>query len=259
MLSPMIMSRKLWPLAVAVSLVACSSSTYRTDLGVIGSRHEGSIALQNASGTLVLHDEHNSLNADLGLSDVEASPYLRFQWDDGVHRVRTHGFGLESSGTGNLAGDFGDIVDGSQVTTSMQYMSIASGYSFALVNTYDYRIGIGAQLSFQMLDIAARSATLYEKVESDVIVPMPLVDGEFYIGDWLTVGANAGVMGSDLGDADGRYWDAEAWVRWNIQQNVQLTLGYRYLLMDAHGRASDRDFDADLELNGLWVTGGVTF
>lgn len=253
------MSRTLLSTAGLMTLVACAQSTYRADIGAMFSKHDGRIALQNSSGSNVLGDEMNSLEKDLGIGDTEASPYVRLQWDEEVHRVRMHGFGLHAGGSGVLNGDFGNLSSGSTVSTSMEYWNVSTAYSYALVQNYDFRLGVGAQLGFYALDVAARSGGIREEVETSVLVPMPYVDGEFYLGDLVTLGANAGYMSADLGDGDGRYWDADVWGRVRVTDEIELLAGYRYLLMDADGRASSRDFDADLDVQGWWVGGGVRF
>ena len=38
-----------------------------------------------------------------------------------------------------------------------------------------------------------------------------------------------------------------------------LKAGYRYILLDGYGQASSRDFDADIDLQGLYISGGIRF
>jgi hypothetical protein len=92
-----------------------------------------------------------------------------------------------------------------------------------------------------------------------VFVPMPFAEAEIYPTDYLSIGANLGLMSADLGDGNGRYWDAEAMARVQATTEIDFLFGYRYQLMDVSGRATSRDFDADLDLRGWFIGGGVRF
>ena len=242
-----------------VLLASCAPDTYRVDAGAMFVQYHGSIALQDAGGSLALHEERNSLENQMGLGSAEGSPYLRLQWDHEAHRVRTHGFGIEAEGSGVLAGDYGGIPAGSAVTTSLRFFSVAASYSYALLQEPSYRVGVGGQVGFESLSIAARSAGGRESVDTTVFVPMPFAEAEFSPIECLTIGANVGLMSADLGDGNGRYWDAEAMARLQATEDFDLIFGYRYLLMDVFGTATSRDFDADLDMRGWFFGGGVRF
>ncbi len=252
-------SQTLLLTSVLSVLASCAPQTFRADVGAMVAAPRGEIGLQNAGGSLVLHDEMNDLDTNLGLGDKEVSPYVRLQWDHERHRVRIHGFGFESSGSGVLAGDFGGIAAGSAVSTSMTFFNTSTGYSYALLEDQNFRLGLGGQLAFNVLNVAARSGAGREEVETDVLVPEPFIDGEIYLGERVTIGANAGLMAVGLRDGDGRYWDVDAWGRVRLSDEIELVAGYRYLLMDVHGTASSRDYDADIEVQGWWIGGGIRF
>ncbi|MCR9244381.1 MAG: hypothetical protein NXI31_05070 [bacterium] len=241
-------------------LTACAPNVFRVDAGAMFVEADGEIALQNPGGSLTLGNEQNRLADDLGLGDREASPYVRMTWERDLHRVRVHGFGFETEGSGTLAGDFGGIVAGSAVTTSMDFLSAGAAYSYQVFDNDWIQIGIGGQLTYNLLNVDTRAVigSQADEVQTDVVVPMPFAEIEARLGD-VTLGANAGVMSADLGDANGRYWDVEAMARWQINDTIQVLGGYRYILMDAFGTASSRDFDADVDLHGWFIGGGVRF
>jgi hypothetical protein len=245
--------------ATSLLLASCETQSWRADVGAMFVAPRGQVALQNAGGTLVLHDEQNDLENDLGLGSAEVAPYLRAQMDDGAHRVRAHGFLFDAEGTGVLAGDFGGITAGSAVETSMDFYNLSTAYSFALLHDEVWRLGVGGQLGIYGFDITARSGGGREEVETSLIVPMPYVDAEVRLGDIVTVGGNAGLMAGDFGDGSGRYWDAEIWGRVQATDEIEFIGGYRYLLLDAYGKASSRDFDADLDMHGWFIGGGIRF
>src|SRR5690606_7174939 len=153
---------------------------------------------------------------------------------------------------------YGNIEPRTQVQTTMDFFAIATNYSYEVLREEHCRIGVGAQLGFYSLDVSVRSPGGREQVTTDVIVPMPYVEAEAFWRD-LTVGATMGIMSADLGDANGRYWDIEAYSKWAINQSYDLKFGYRYLLLDGFGRASSRDFDADVDVQGIYLSAGVRF
>ncbi len=253
------MNKLLSLLLVSVPcFVACAGQTYRVDVGPLFAHATGDLALQNANGTLQLGQNQNDIDDNLGLGATEPSPYVRVQMDKERHRVRLHGFGLMGDGNGTLAGDYGGIVAGAQVSTSMELFAIAANYGYQIARGENYRIAIGGQAGFYSLDVAARSAVGREEVTTSVVVPMPFAEIEGLFGS-VTIGANGAVMSADLGDASGRYLDLEGYVRWQATKEFDFMAGYRYLVLDGYGTASSRDFDADVDIQGVFVTAGIKF
>ena len=87
---------------------------------------------------------------------------------------------------------------------------------------------------------------------------MPYADLEFLWGT-LSIGANAGFMSIDVRDGNGQYWDLEGYLRWQATRKLDLMAGYRYIVLDTFGTAGARDFDSDVDLQGLFFTAGVKF
>lgn len=239
------------------AFAACAGQTYRAEAGPMFARARGEIALANSSGFL---PPGNDISGNLGLGETEASPFIRLSTDIDRHRVRLHGFYLDGEGTGTLANGqaYGNIAGPTQVQMSMDFFAIASSWCYELMREENYRIAAGAAVGFYSLDVAARSAGGREEVTSEVVVPMPYGEAEFYWKDF-TLGANVGVMAGDLGDANGRYWDLEAYGSWQADPRFDVKVGYRYLLLDGYGRASSRDFDADVDVQGFFISGGIRF
>lgn len=238
--------------------VACAGQKYRVDVGPFFARATGDVALQNIGGTLELGQEQNDLDRNLGLGGTETSPYIRVQMDQERHRVRVHGFGVGSQGTGTLAGDFGGIVAGSQVTTQLEFFSVAANWGYQIARGEHYRLAVGAQAGYYSLNVEVRSTPGREEVDSSVLVPMPFAELEGLFGPF-TVGVNGAVMSADLGDAGGRYLDTEAYVRWSAAPDFDFFAGYRYCVIDVYGQASSRDFDADVDIRGYFFGAGIRF
>jgi hypothetical protein len=251
-----------WSSSVLLSLFAaigaCKGTAYKVDAGVLFAVPDGEVALQNSTGSLALGNEQNSIDNNLGLGDTQPSPYLRLQSDYEDHRVRLHGLIVDSDSTGTLAGDYGNILAGTAVNTDMDFFAIVANYGYALLRGEHYRFAIGGQAGLYSLDIAARSTIGREQVNTDVLLPMPFVELEGMVGP-LTVGVNAAIMALDFRDASGRYFDLEGYARLQATKHLDVMAGYRYVLLDAYGKATARDFDADVDIQGLFVTVGVTF
>jgi hypothetical protein len=253
--------------ALSVSLLfafaACAGQTYRVDAGPMFVRARGEFAL--ADPTQVM-PPGNSLDGNLGLGGNEVSPYIGFRTDIDKHRVRVNGFYLDTEGSGTLGtggptgSSHGDITPGTDVQASMDFFAIVSNYSYEVWRRDYYRVAVGAQLGFYSLDVTVRATDGpgREEVTSEVMVPMPYVEAEAYWRDF-TFGTNMGIMAADLGDANGRYIDFEAYASWAINQSYDLKASYRYILLDGYGRASSRDFDADVDVQGLHISGGIRF
>ena len=238
--------------------VACAGQSWQANAGPMFARMRGEIALQNTAGDIPASNSQNSLSGNMSVGDTEVSPYVRLETNIDEHRVRLGGFYVDAEGSGTLNGDFGDITSGTQVRTTLDFFGLDACYGYQLLREDHYRLAVGGKLGFYSLDIAARSTGAREEVITEVIVPMPWAEAELIWED-LTFGANAGIIAGDLGDANGRYWDIEAYGKWQINQQLDVQVGYRYLLLDGYGRASSRDFDADVDVQGLFVTGGVRF
>lgn len=258
MLPPAMTKSSLLLVSTLCLFAACKGNSYRANVGPMFAVANGEIALQNGAGTLSLGANQNDIDSEMGLGDTQAAPYARLEASNGKHRFRLHGFGMDASGTGQLQGDFGNISAGSQVTTSLEFYAIDANWGLEVLRGEKFRVAVGAQVGYYSLDVAARSNTGREEVVTDVVVPMPFVEVEGLFGP-LTIGANAGIMGADLGDGSGRYWDMEGYLRLQATKNFDLMAGYRYVLLDAYGTATDRDFDADIDVQGIFVTAGIKF
>jgi hypothetical protein len=54
----------------------------------------------------------------------------------------------------------------------------------------------------------------------------------------------------------------EGYVKWEgtvDRADIDVMVGYRYILLDAYGNASGRDFDADINIQGIFISAGIRF
>jgi hypothetical protein len=253
-------SRRCALLLGLTALAGCVPGHYRVDAGAAFTALDGRIGLQNSSGTLVLADNMQDFSSNLGVGETETSPYVRAEADFGDHRIKASYLANHGTGTGTLGGAFGDIPAGTAVTTDVDFTNVTASWSYDLVPSSILRVAPGVQIGYYNFDISVRSTTpaAFETVNTDLIAPMPYLDVEVDLGI-VDAGVNLGLMSANLRDATSRYTDAEAFARVTPFPGLELIAGYRYILMDAHGTASGRDFDADFTVQGLFIGGGIHF
>ncbi|MFN6145251.1 MAG: hypothetical protein ACK5AL_02705 [Planctomycetota bacterium] len=245
-------------LVVAFALLAgCANSVYRLDAGVMISRANGDIALQGTGPTFDSGPK-NDVDSALGLGGSTPSAFGRLQADADDNRFRIEGYALNTDGQGRLEADYGDILAGTNVDASLSFFTLGANWNHAIFRGENWRVGAGLQASFISLDLAARAAGRREETVTQSFVPMPLVDGELRFGN-VSVGATFAGMYADVGDATGRFLDGELYARWLLSSEFQIFGGYRYILLDAAGKASDRKFDADVAIDGLFFGCGICF
>ncbi|GAB4140248.1 MAG: hypothetical protein Fur0037_06680 [Planctomycetota bacterium] len=241
-------------------LAGCAPDVFRADAGVAFPRLTGGASLQNSAGNASLSDVKNNIRGSLDVGQLQPQPYLRLESDWGPHRVRVHGFGYDESGSSLLDRDFGDLVSGTAVDSSLEYLNVVGSWSYDLMPTKTLRLGPGVQLGLYSLDMTARSSfpSGFEKVMTDVVMPQLFLDGGVDLGI-VSADANIGFMSAHLGDAAGRYVDAELMLRARPAEQFEVFAGYRLTVLDVLGVASGRDFDADLTVSGVVLGGGVRF
>jgi hypothetical protein len=245
-------------LLLALPLLAgCANAVYRLEGGAMFARANGDVALQGSAGAFDSAAK-NDVDSDLGLGGTSASAFGRLQADAEQNRFRVQGFALNQGGDGTLAEPYGDIPAGEQVSTSLQFFGLAGNWTYAVVRTENLRLGAGAQAGFYRFDVDARTASNDESTSVDALVPMPMAEAEFKFGN-VSFGANLAGMYADVGDAKGRFLDGEAFARWSLSSEFQVFGGYRWIVFDAAGKASDREFDADVTVDGFFFGVGVRF
>jgi hypothetical protein len=244
-------------LVASALLAGCANSVYRLDAGAMIARANGDIALQG-TGPTFNSGAKNDLDSGLGLGDATPSAFGRLQADADDNRFRAEGFALNTAGEGQLEADYGDILAGANVDTSLSFFTLGANWNHAILRGENWRIGAGVQASFISLDVAARAPGRREETVTQSLVPMPMIDGELRFGN-VTLGATFAGMYADVGDATGRFLDGELYARWLLSSEFQVFGGYRYILLDAGGEASDRTFDADVAIDGLFFGAGICF
>ena len=118
---------------------------------------------------------------------------------------------------------------------------------------------IAVNLIDMNLDVRTTSGVAaVDNVDILAPIPMPMLQVALDLG---VVGATieGGGISVNLHDAGGTYWDVEGMLRAKPWKHCELFAGYRWIKLNARGKADGQDFDADLNVQGWTIGGGFSF
>lgn len=245
-------------LCLGLLLPSCGIARLHGYAGYTQTQLSGDLGLApslGSSSVITTADVEDDLN--LGES---GAPYVRVEAGGGPVSVTVSAFRYGSSADGTLTGTFGNIPAGFAVHSDAEIINVKAAVAFDLINIGVVRISPGIAVDYFDIDVevTATSFSAFDRVDVTAPVPMLFVQVAADVGP---VGAtvDVGAMDVDLPDAGGTFFDVEAMLRVEPFDHVEFIAGYRWISIDADGEASSQGFDADLELQGWFVGGGVTF
>lgn len=247
-------------IAVAASALVLSCSA-PPDLAVRGgwTRLElgGDVALAPSSGAATASID---VRDQLGL-EAEGTPWVGAALDGPIGRVEVSAMRYESEGDGRLDASFGDIAAGTPVESEAKVDNLKATWTFDVVDTGMFRLAPGIGVDWFDIDTTVRSVTpvsVFERIEISAPLPLAVLEAAVELGA-VTLELQAGGMHLDAGDIDGTYFDLGSRLVVTPTEGVELFVGYRYLSIEAAGRADGQPYDADLAMDGILVGGGVRF
>ena len=245
-------------LGLLVALASCADLEFRAYAGYMQAEMTGDVGLASSGLPNVVTATVDVEDA-LG-TDEEGSIYVRTEFEMGIVRVTGSAFQYESGGPGVLLADFGNIPAGVAVDTDMEVNVIKGAVTFDVIDFGYLRLSPGVAVDYFDVDttVTAVGFGISERLEVDVPVPMPILQAEVDIGP-VAVTAEGGGMAINYSDVKGTYWDFEGMVRWKALSFFEAFAGYRWIHVDSDGTASGQDYDADVNLRGWFVGGGLTF
>ncbi len=197
-----------------------------------------------------------------GLGDDQGRPYARAALDMGVPVLAVSAFTFEESGTGVVQANFGDsgtLVAGPPVRSDLEMVNAKASYSFE-IPLGPVSIAPGICANYFDLDLRVRDliGIADERAELEAPVPMAFVRGEV---DLLIVSGvvEVGYMAIDVEDVDVEFLDLEVLAMVHPTPLLHLFVGYRMLDLQADGEIDGDTFDADLEIAGFLIGGGLRF
>lgn len=251
-------------LALTLALATLSSCTMpyaRAYAGYANMGLSGDVALAPTVGSTNLNALKVDVENELGLDGGAGSPYGRVDLGLGPIGITASAFQYSKVGTGTITRQFGNITAGAQVRSDLDLTDIKGALLVNLIDIGPVRLSPGFGVNFVDLQLDVR--TLTGVVASDTVdvtapIPMAFLQGDLDLGVFGAT-IEGGGMSVDLSDAKGTYWDVEGLVRYQPVKHLNIFAGYRWISLDAEGKADGQDFDAKLALKGWMVGGAFTF
>jgi hypothetical protein len=205
----------------------------------------------------------------------------RFREDVGVRADLGDGFGglridyyrldMDTSQTGVLTSDFGDLVAGDVVRASVTMDELRAGWIEPIVDLeseyrdHPVRVQLGLGATFAHRDMKFRAATddrtRTQNIGIDGDVVYLALRAKATWRDWsLDVDYAVSPELTLSGDFEDVLQDVEARVHFTLpRRDITLFAGYRYSELPASGRAGRYEYDADLRIDGFQVGFTLTF
>jgi hypothetical protein len=242
---------------LALALAGCSPLRAKAYAGYMQSELTGAIGLSPPASTLppTNVDVEDALGAD-----TSGSPYGRLELGAGIVNLTSSAFQFSSSGTGTLNAQFGALPVSTPVDSDIDFFNIKSALTLDLLDVGFLRISPGFGVDYLDLDVEVRATSIaaLERLQVQVPAPLGFVQAEVTVGPF-GITADFGAMSINTEEVDGDYLDFEGLVHVKPLPHVELFGGYRWIQFDATGSVDGQLYEADLELRGWFVGGGVTF
>lgn len=247
-------------LAVALlcGFSSCVDLRARAYAGYIETELSGEVGLEGGVGPVVA-TSNVDVQDSLGLGK-EGSPYFRADLGTGIVNITGSVFSYDAKGDGLLTANFGGISAGVPVQTDLEFLNIKGAITFDLINIGPVRLSPGVAVDYfdWKMQVTTTALNVTEQLNAEVPVPLLFAQGEVTLGPVAAL-VDFGGMKASWGDIDGTYYDLEALLRVNPFSKIELIAGYRWIAVESTGESNGQRYDADVELQGWFVGGGLAF
>ncbi|MCA8942225.1 MAG: hypothetical protein KDB80_06650 [Planctomycetes bacterium] len=254
--------------AVAVALSAfvltatgCVGVGARAYVGFTQTEVTGDFSLDSTAGGADLSSIRNDIENDFGITDASPSIWVKAEIEaPAAGRFSLSGFTYSEQSSGTLTNAFGDVPAGSAISTDLKFDNVKAAWTFDALDLEAFYLSPGLAIDVFSIDtrVSSTSPVAFEDVDTLGFVPMLYARSGVDLS-LVALDVEAGWMTIDLGDADGDYFDLEGMLRLSVAPAVEVVAGYRYISIDGRGEAEGQRFEADLEMRGWFVGGGVVF
>lgn len=250
-------STKPWAwiaLLACTAFPACETYGFNIDAALVRMTLDGDIALgPSGGGPADLSSIDNDIDDSLGLDDEERTPSIGvdFWYEKMSISMSTLWYGQDSSGI--LDQDYGNIPQGSPVSTSADIIQFKAAVYYDLIDEGPFRLSPGIGMEYMDLDFSATFGGLTDSLDVGIPMPMLFLRAEGDIGP-ITASMEVGGFSADLLGIDATLVDLDFKLRLNPIPLVEVFAGYRMLLLDAKGDDGGQDFETDFRLHG-WMIG----
>lgn len=235
----------------------CESQGFEIDVGLARLYLSGDVALGPSGGGVDLDTIENDIDDSLNLGSESKTPFVGVTvWNEGISvGVSTLWYSEDSNGV--LQNDYGDLLQGSSVSTSADMNVIRAAVDFELIHNSSragsFVVAPGVGLEFIGYDLSATAGSR-ESIDDYVLAPMIYLRTEAKVSAFTGTLILGGGLSSDLVGAQSTLFDIDAMIRWSPIPLFQIFGGYRGLLFDAEGESGSKPYSADLTLQG-WLLG----
>ena len=220
---------------------------------------DGDLGYVSGSSTTAISQD---IESAFGIGDDQDVPYGRAELDTGLQVFSVSGFLLDESGTGVLESNFGDsgiLVAGTPVRSDLEMFNVKGAYAFEIpIGPVSISPGIAIDYIHLDVTVADLIGIAAEQVELNAPLPLAFVRGELDLGPFSAV-AEIGYTKLDVDDVEAQVLDIEALLVVRPAAMVDLFIGYRAIDLDAQGTIDGDAFDADLQIGGFMIGGGLRF
>lgn len=246
-------------LAVVVILPSCYQLEATALVGYTHMSVDGELGyVDGSSGGGIQQDVESAF----GLGDEQGTPYGRAMLDLGVPVLSVSGYRFEESGSGVLEANVGSnpiLIPGTPVNTEFELSNIKASVAFEIgLGPISVQPGIAVDWFDMHVQVRDTIGIASETLDLSGPVPLLFVRGEVDVGivDGMI---EVGYVEADVDEVDGSLLDIELLVQVRPVGMLTLFAGYQLLLLDANGEVDGDAYDADLQIGGFLIGGGLTW
>lgn len=238
---------------------ACTTYGFNIDVALARMTLEGDVALgPSGGGPANLGSIDNDIEDSLGIDNEERTPFIGVEfWYERVSvSMSTLWYGQDSSGI--LDQDYGNIPQGSPVSTSVDIFNFKAAVYYDLISEDSFRLSPGIGIEYMDLDFSATFGGLTDSLDVGIPMPMIFLRAEKDFGPF-TASVDIGAFSADIFGVDATLVDLDATLRLHPIPLVEVFAGYRALLLDAEGDDGGQDFQTDFRLHGWMIGAEIPF
>jgi hypothetical protein len=244
---------------VLATLPACFGFEVEAQAGYSQLALDGDLGYTSGANNVAVSQD---IESAFGLGDDQGTPFLRAKMDLGVPVLSVSAFRFEDEGTGRLEADFGDvpfIPGGTPVASTVDLLSAKTALAFD-IPLGPVTLSPGIAVDYVDLDINVRDLIGIASEQVELQAPLPLLFARGQVDLGVVSGVlEIGYAAVDIDDVEAALLDVEALAIVRPTELLELFVGYRLISLEVDGEVDGDTVDADLELSGWMIGGGVRF
>ena len=208
---------------------------------------------------------------DIDLDENEVAPAARaeIRWSDWGLRLSGFAFDADDSGRAGKAVQAGALAipRGTDVDFDLSYTSFEASLAWRLLDRpigepsgeTAFRLDAYGGVRYYGIDLDLETAAGSASGDGDWLEPILGVRLELLLPYRLALELNSDFGYWESGDNESSSWNIEVGCRWQVQENIDLRLGFRHLSVDLTDGSGSDAFIFDNALAGLTLSLGIRF